>query len=321
MDDTSDVEARLELPTSVVENPAVSAVSGVDVQEAPPAEDAEQIPLLAAEFTASQVNALRGEFGVGVVSRHMSEGGVLAASVKGVFAQLTECPMNWHQCTVFMCTSTEPSDVARGKRLFVGSWLIIILQLTAVLGALRNTDAVACASNNHCTVPGMYCEVFPDRSDKSKISGGSSNRPVYSTLQQSARCGYCGRVSPVPIQLNEATGEVYNLPAKDEWDMLDGDNRQPGPHFIKSAYTTPGYESVESWRHDFRWNDYAPVGVPEAAMAANVLATATIPRGFNWTMVKWVCAHPNAGHLPTGESAQLETARSPLPVQYVKNWW
>lgn len=247
-----------------------------------------------------------------------------------------------------MCTSDNPDDRARGSRLFLGSLLIIVLQLTAVLGAFRNTQAVACASNNHCNVNGMYCEIFPSLEEKVQKDG-----PAVSAIQQSSRCGYCGRVSPVPVQLNPATGEVWNLPAKDEFEMTRfGAN----VHFIKSAYTTPGYEAVETWRHDFRagdGNNYNPVGVPASAMSANIVAVATVPRGFNWSTVEWVCAHPDAGHLATGESPQVigtqnigllphrfepfdsicssidntcdtiqvETARSPLPSRYVKNWW
>eukprot|EP01052_Picozoa_sp_SAG31_P015610 SAG31_NODE_1008_length_10407_cov_2.369131_11_plen_98_part_00 len=87
-----------------------------------------------------------------------------------------------------MCTSDNPKDRNRGRRLFLGSWLIVVLQLTAVLGALRNTQAVACASNNHCTVKGMYCEMFPSLEEKVQADG-----PAISAIQQSSRCGYCGR--------------------------------------------------------------------------------------------------------------------------------
>ena len=34
-----------------------------------------------------------------------------------------------------------------------------------------------------------------------------------STWQYSPRCSHCGRVAPVPLQINETTGEVFNLPA------------------------------------------------------------------------------------------------------------
>lgn len=54
----------------------------------------ETSPLLR-EFSEAQVEALRDEFSAGAVSTRIAGDGLIAASMKGVVAQLTECPMNW----------------------------------------------------------------------------------------------------------------------------------------------------------------------------------------------------------------------------------
>ena len=70
---------------------ANSAATGAGVDDQ---NDSETSPLLR-EFSPAQVEALRGEFGPSTSVATITDDGRVVASVKGVVAQLTECPMNW----------------------------------------------------------------------------------------------------------------------------------------------------------------------------------------------------------------------------------
>ena len=111
---------------------------------------------LGQQFTAAQVVALRQEFAPATGSSEWDdESGVVARSVRQIVARLTESPSNWHQATVFVCTSENAKVQANRWWLFTGSVAIVLFQCTAAIGALRNTMAVACANNDHCAHPGM----------------------------------------------------------------------------------------------------------------------------------------------------------------------
>ena len=128
--------------------------------------------LLTEEFTASQVTALRGEFG--------------SSSIKWVMAKLTESPANWHQTTVFVCTSDNPEDRRERWWLFLGSIMMVLFQCAAAIGALRNTQNRSCANNEQCdAVMGMYCEdfTFQDLGGRKKSIGGTG-------IKQANRCTY-----------------------------------------------------------------------------------------------------------------------------------
>jgi hypothetical protein len=261
--------------------------------------------LLTKEFTASQVTALRGEFG--------------SSSIKWVMAKLTESPANWHQTTVFVCTSDNLEDRRERWWLFLGSIMMVLFQCAAAIGALRNTQNRSCANNEQCdAVMGMYCEdfTFQDLGGRKKSIGGTG-------IKQANRCTYCGRSTPVPLQINLATGQVYNR-------GMDGRTSSESPplprEFIRSGYEWQPGETY--WRH--YWLDVkdvpgtnvgdGPSGLTEDARANPVVVTALTDAGWNWTTVEWVCTHPGAGHSATAANGPIERNRSPLSAEYVRNW-
>ena len=92
-------------------------------------------------------------------------------------ADSARCVHRRHQATVYACTSPDPQAAAVRWRLFGGSVTMILFQLSAAIGAMRNTQAVSCSSNEQCEIDGMYCEVFS--------SGEGLDK------SQSNRCSYC----------------------------------------------------------------------------------------------------------------------------------
>eukprot|EP01052_Picozoa_sp_SAG31_P000417 SAG31_NODE_12_length_38498_cov_21.161671_33_plen_290_part_00 len=216
----------------------------------------EEARLLGSQFSVEQVAALRAEF---------QERRLIVSSVHRVLGKLTEAPANWHQATVFAYTSSEPDDVANRCSLMFGSIAIVLFQLAAAVGAWKNTMAVSCASNSQCLISGMYCEVFE------------------SGVTESDRCTYCANSSPVPLQIDIATGTVWNLP----WTLR---SRLP------QQFVVSGHE----WWPDEAFYRLSVEGeiresVTEDAGAHPVFVTATKNGGWNWTAVEWTCRNPDAG--------------------------
>ena len=243
--------------------------------------DEEASPLLGSQFSVEQIAALRAEF---------QERGQIVSSVHRVLAQLAEAPPNWHQATVYAYTSPEPDDVAKRGSLMFGSIAIVLFQLAAAVGAWKNTIAVSCASNSQCLISGMYCEVFE------------------SGVTESDRCAYCANSSPVPLQIDIATGTVWNLP----WTLRP---RLPQQFVVSGHEWWPGEAfyrlSVEGEIRE---------SVTEDAGAHPVFVTGTKNGGFNWTAVEWTCRHPDAGLSIATWYADVEKHRSPVSGTYVQNW-
>ncbi len=277
-----------------VENPLRRALGN---EQHPGGDEGKQTPLLQGHFSAEQVVALRSEFA------GAEQQSVIASHVQSAVARLTEAPTNWHQAAVYACTSFDPQDSAVRWRLFAGSVTMILFQLTAAVGALRNTQAVSCSSNVQCQVEGMYCEVF-------SAGVGYSSR-------QSDRCSYCGRQSPVPLQANPQTGEIWNRPA----DARGVDNIF-SPH-LPQQFVVSGHEW---WPGESFYRHYNPqepelrVSVSDEARTNPVFVTITKDAGWNFSTVEWTCSHPDVGLSVNSHSEGIENNRSPVSVDYVRNW-
>ena len=146
--DVMDAEESPPPPTAVVSD--ANPLSADD----PTAETSEGRDNLL-QALAAEVAALRKEITPPAASEWDDESGLVARSVRRIVARLTESPSNWHQATVFACTSKDAKVRANRWWLFAGSVVIVLFQCTAAIGALRNTMAVACANNDHCPHPGM----------------------------------------------------------------------------------------------------------------------------------------------------------------------
>ena len=75
-------------------------------------DDEPQQPLLEAEFTPSQVEALRAAFGQDAVQQAPSKQPP-DESTEDVVARLKETPCNWHQATVFAMSVIHISEPTR----------------------------------------------------------------------------------------------------------------------------------------------------------------------------------------------------------------
>lgn len=271
----------------------------------PSAADEETSTLLDKEFSSAQAAAMREEFG--------------SSPMKRVLARLTETPANWHQATVFVCTSAEPEDVRVRWWLMLGSLSMVLFQCAAAIGALRNTQNRSCSDNVQCdVVMGMYCEDFTFQEQTSTAAGCAG-----CGVKQANRCSYCGRSTPVPLQINISTGEVWNR----GMDNRASSESPPLPReFIRSGHESSAGESY--WRT--YWLDVAdapgtntdggPSGLTDEAKSNPVIVTATIDAGWNMTTVRWVCENPGVGHSATAGNAPIERNRSPLSAEYVRNW-
>jgi hypothetical protein len=262
-------------PVFEVENPPKSDGDMNEAQDAVAAPAADVDALLRDSFSPAQAAALRAAFGTAETTERL-----VSNSVWGELARSKINPSTWHQATVFVCASSDPEDAAYRPYLFGVSCLMVLLQLAAAVGALRNTQHVACTTNDQCTMDGMFCEVFAE-----KEAEGDSLWARTSSLKQANRCTYCGRGSPVPLQLNVETGEVYNRPAETHGYPTGPDEMALPQDFIRSGLFT---EQGTFWRQDWQQNSggtSGPVGVSAEALADPVTATGTIEAGWNWTTV------------------------------------
>lgn len=216
-------------------------------------------------------------------------------------ADSARCVHRRHQATVYACTSPDPQAAAVRWRLFGGSVTMILFQLSAAIGAMRNTQAVSCSSNEQCEIDGMYCEVFS--------SGEGLDK------SQSNRCSYCGRQTPVPLQMNVATGEIWNRGA----DARGVDNIWSPP--LPLEFVVSGHEwwPGESFYRHYDGTAFR-ASVTEAARANPVFATATVDAGWNFSTVAWTCTHPDVGLSVNSHSQGIEDNRSPVSGDYVRNW-
>jgi hypothetical protein len=157
----------------------------------------------------------------------------------------------------------------------------------------------------------MYCEAFSAKEDASAFSIGS--------WKQNDRCSYCGRQTPVPLQLDEATGQVFNRPA----DARVRDRTALPLEFIRSGHEWWGSGGESSWRHTWPGMSEAegePVGVTAAALADPVYAIGRVDARLNWSTVEWVCTHPGVGHSVSADHPNIERFRTPASATYVRNW-
>ena len=227
---------------------------------------------------------------------------------------------------MYFCSSSVDADVATGKRLLLGSCIIVLLQLAAVVGCIRNTATSACSTNDHCPQKGMYCEVFRHNPENVQLFRAS-------TWKQAARCGYCGRLSPVPIHIDTSTGEVWNRSPNDQKKNPFADDPD-NSWFINSGRIEAGQDV---WRRD--WPDYGPVNLlPGSASSGDDtnVVQGLVDRGYSWPAVVWTCKNPGGnatqqiqepdlypqgpGLSANGNSPQVEAARTPLALEYVQNW-
>ena len=77
----------------------------------------------------------------------------LESSVRAVAGWLTEASPNWHQATIFFCTTDAPEDAElrkRGPVLFVASCIIVFVQLITLVGVIIGTLARSCVKADHC---------------------------------------------------------------------------------------------------------------------------------------------------------------------------
>eukprot|EP01052_Picozoa_sp_SAG31_P024020 SAG31_NODE_2017_length_6663_cov_3.680530_7_plen_282_part_00 len=219
------------------------------------------------------------------------------------------CGNQWHQATVWACASSEPRAIAARGWLFAGSCTLIGLQLVASIGALRNTHATACSKNDQCPREGMFCEVFVESEDSSKSANGFWQWT--SSLVRPKRCNYCGSATPVPVQLNELTGEVFNRPAETRgWPTGPDELALPRRFFRSGMFAEQG----TFWRQDWP-ADGGPVGLSDAAAADPSIGIGTIEAGWNWTTIEWVCKNPGLGHTVSAWSREMENSRNPVPAE------
>lgn len=167
---------------------------------------------------------------------------------------------------------------------------------------------------SHIAVAGRYrryCESFSRKQDVSLFNPG--------TWKQNDRCSYCGRQTPIPLQLNVATGQVYNRPADARKEIS---NTALPLELIRSGHEWWGPGGEPTWRHTWEHlgKDEPPLGVTTAALADPVYATASIDAGFNFTTVEWVCSNPGVGHGVTANHPNIERFRTPASARFVLNW-
>jgi hypothetical protein len=75
---------------------------------------------------------------------------------------------------------------AKAWQLFVGSFIIVVMQCVVALGVLAGTELPSCKTNDQCA-PGMYCRVGVN-----------------------TRCEFC-QDSPLQMQTDPDTGDTYNV--------------------------------------------------------------------------------------------------------------
>eukprot|EP01043_Picozoa_sp_COSAG02_P052420 COSAG02_NODE_5643_length_4159_cov_7.496798_1_plen_529_part_00 len=162
--------------------------------------DEPQQPLLEVEFTPSQVEALRAAFGKDAVWHASTSKQQPDESTEDAIARLKETPCNWHQATVFACSTEDPLDKDLRKRaptMLCFSAFFVLLQLLTVISVLVDTIWPPCDSNNdQCLYPGTFCE---------------PRGLGYS------RCAYCGNYSPIKYQYDSETDLIYNQMMIDGW--------------------------------------------------------------------------------------------------------
>jgi hypothetical protein len=120
----------------------------------------ESMALLQASFTPEQVAALvahsRRTAGPAAAS-DCSATDTVADGWTDMFARFSETPTNWHQAAIFYCGSKDPVDRSFGNKLLAGSFLMVVLQLTACAGAFAGVSKKTCVDNDQCDHHGMYC--------------------------------------------------------------------------------------------------------------------------------------------------------------------
>eukprot|EP01052_Picozoa_sp_SAG31_P039311 SAG31_NODE_5424_length_2546_cov_2.691050_3_plen_170_part_01 len=98
------------------------------------------------------------------------------ASVRSIFAHLTEAPSNFHQSTVFALGTAAPEDALMRRRapmLFVGSALMVFVQCVTTMAVLVGTVSQSCSENENC--PNLH--------------------PMFCNAE--GRCYYCGQGTPL----------------------------------------------------------------------------------------------------------------------------
>lgn len=104
--------------------------------------------------------------------------------------------------------------------------------------------------------------------------------------------------------------------------------------FVKTGRIEAGRDV---YRRDWRRDNYGAVNQPEVqAGETPFIVRGVTDRGYAWAAVEWACHNPHgntsqqqekpelyplgAGLSANGNSPQIESVRSPLPVEYVQNW-
>lgn len=133
------------------------------------------------DASAAELVQLLDERFVGAPSR-------LESTVRSIYAQLTEAPLNLHQTTVFFLSAAEDAEgegaaeaagaeaAARGTRrgalLFLTSSLLIFAQTLTAVAVLTGTVMQSCLQNSNCPHVDMFCN-------------------------NENRCEFCGRAVPL----------------------------------------------------------------------------------------------------------------------------
>jgi hypothetical protein len=83
-----------------------------------------------------------------------------------IVAHLSTNPANFHQCVSFFAASDEPEDAAMHARapvLYLGSLLMVLLQLFTALSAWKGTFFPSCSANPQCGT-GRWCRMGSTKS-------------------------------------------------------------------------------------------------------------------------------------------------------------
>ena len=121
-------------------------------------------------------------------------GSTFESSVRGVVANLSKSPSNWHQATVYFAAlgrknRQDDELLVNPLLLLLGSSVLVLTQCTTAVTVLVGAFWPSCDTSDQCDA-GKWCEVDT--------------------------CNYCGSRVPMVSQVDPITGGLLNVPRRDE---------------------------------------------------------------------------------------------------------
>lgn len=150
----ADPDSRPATPRSVSEY--TKALHGALAEGMTSSESAAEATRLVRELVRAELHA---ELRAGSTEAAAESGATeFGNAVRSVFAFLTEAPTNFHQCTVFFLSSSDPEERKKAPLLFVGSVLMVLAQCLTSMAVVHGIVYQSCTENENCPMAGdMFC--------------------------------------------------------------------------------------------------------------------------------------------------------------------